>query len=104
MTAVSVLPTGESMNPRFPREASYFDEAQTAYVLFKLSDNRTRPTRVVTSFGPLQGWTLGSEHELYHDQTNAYLGRYKVVGVHHFASNEHAGDVPDIKIKHCVVK
>ncbi len=100
----SVLPTGESINPRYPQMATYYDVDQVAYVMFKTLDERTRPTRVLTSFGALDGWTLGTEHDLFHDQTGAQLGRYRVVGVHHFGSGEKAGDVPDRKIKHSVFK
>lgn len=98
----AVLPVGESINPRRPQTATYFDLDQTAYVMFKLNDARTRPTRVLTSFGAM--WKLDEVVELFHDQTGAQLGTYKVVGIHDFRSGEMAGNVPDSKIKHAVLK
>lgn len=102
--AIAVLPTGTSMNPANPAGATYFSPDLTAYVLFKKNEARTRPTRVVTSYGSLDGWRIGTLVHLEHDQTQAYLGEYQVVGIHHFLSGEWAGAIPDIKIKHCVVK
>lgn len=99
-----VLPTAETLNPLFPADSVYYDVGQTAYVLFKTSDARTRPTRVLTSFGALSDWHVGKEVDLSHDQTGRLLGRYRVVGVHHFASGERVGDVPNMKLKHCVAK
>lgn len=101
---VAVLPVGESMNPLNPAGATYFDKDQVAYVLFKTSDKRTRPTRVVTSFGLVPGWKIGTELVLEHDQTQYYMGDYQIVGIHDFASGEWAGDVPNYKIKHAVLK
>jgi len=105
-TSMYVLTShGETMNPAYPQGATYFDDGQTAYVLFKLNDNRTRPTRVMTSFGPIAGVKLSSELDLYDDQSGKWLGRYRVDGIHHFATGELAGVVPDRNdIKHCVVK
>lgn len=102
--AVAALPTGETMNPLKPQGATYYDAGQTAYVLFKVNESRTRPTRVFTSFGNFPDWKIGTLVHLQHDQTNAYLGEYRVSGIHHFATGEMAGDVPDLKIKHCVAK
>lgn len=102
--AVAALPTGESINPLYPQGATYYDPGQTAYVLFKRNEARTRPTRVFTSFGNFPEWRLGTVVHMQHDQTGAYLGEYEIVGIHHFGSGEMAGDVPDIKIKHCVAK
>jgi hypothetical protein len=101
---VAVLPTGTTMSPLLPVGATYYDVAQTAYVLFKLNEARTRPTRVMTSFGNITHWKLGTEIVLEHDQTQVVLGRYRIDGIHHFASGERAGEVPNLKLKHCVVK
>lgn len=100
-TDYAALPTGTSMNPSSPETAEYYDEGQTAYILFK--DGRTRPTRVYTSFGGF-AVVIGDFMTLYHDQTGAALGRYEVVGIKHFASGESAGTIPNSKIKHCVAK
>ncbi len=101
----AVLPTGENINPAKPAGAPYYAPDLVAYVMFKLNEQRTRPTRVLTSAGLLgPDWMLDMEHMLYHDQTGAQLGTYKVVGIHDFASGETAGDVPDIKMSHSVFK
>jgi len=102
--AVAALPTGTSMNPLHPETAEYFDKDQTAYVMFKVSEQRTRPTRVFTSFGNFPDWKIGTLVHFQHDQTGAYLGEYRVSGIHVYANGEMAGDVPDSKIKHCVAK
>lgn len=97
--------TGERMNPLYPQAARFYDRSQTAYVLFKLSDNRTRPTRILTSIGPLADVKIGTTLELIHDQDGKRLGEYQVVGIHDFGSDEQIGDVPDLNnILHCVVK
>lgn len=104
MRNIDVLPTGVTMNPRDPRTAAFYDQKQTAYVLNKTSEHRTRPTRVMTSHGPLAGMKLNSSLRLFHDQTGEELGEYEVVGIHDFWSGETVGNVLDFKLKHCVVK
>jgi hypothetical protein len=99
----AVLPTATSVNPRYPVN-SYIAGDETLYVMWKTSDTRTRPTRVLASSGPLPGWKIDSEHDLYHDQTGAQMGRYRVVGVKDLKSGEQAGNVPDFSIKHAVFK
>ena len=103
---VSVLPTGRSLNARHPDPAkhTYFDPKTVVYVLYKLNERRTRPTRVLTSSGPIDGWRIGSVLALEHDQTNAYLDDYMIVGVKDFETGEQTGDVPDLSIKHAVLK
>lgn len=91
------------MNPRHPEAAEFYHPEQTALVLFKTSEARTRPTRVITTFGK-SSWKLDDVIHLAHDQSGAYMGAYRVVGVHHFATHEMAGLVPDAKIKHQVLK
>lgn len=66
--SAALLPTGEKMNPAHPQDAAYFDENQVAYVMRRLDQPRTRPTRVFTSYGSV-GWELGSQHQIHHDQT-----------------------------------
>lgn len=102
-TTTAVLPTGETMNPQRPEADTYFNVDQTAYVLFKLNEERTRPTRVVTSYGRMD-WAIGSVVELAHDQTRTWLGAYRVTGIRDFATGQTWGIVPDMRIKHCVVK
>lgn len=101
---IAILPQGEVwINPARLATHALFDPQWVAYVLRKTSEERTRPTRVLTSHGGL-GWKLGDEMRLVHDQTTAYLGGYAVVGVSR-ADNGHAlGAVPDRLIKHGVIK
>lgn len=102
---VAALPVGESINPANPDRSHYaFGQGQIAYVLWKVNENRTRPTRVLTSYGGIPGWTLGTEIHLHHDQTGAYMGKYRIAGVVDFDTMETAGDVPNIKIKWQVCK
>jgi hypothetical protein len=100
----AVLPVGSSLNPAYPQTAEYYADDLVVYVMWKTSDQRTRPTRVLTSYGALSGWTINSVHELYHDQTGAQMGSYKVVGVKDFKSGESTGMIPNIAIKHAVFK
>lgn len=92
------------MNPTHPKRSQYYDVGQTAYVLFKTSEARTRPTRVYTNFGVFADVKIGTVVNLIDDQTCRTLGYYRVVGIHNFASGETAGDVPDINLAHCVAK
>jgi hypothetical protein len=101
----AALPVGASINPRRLAQSDLWDAGWVAYVLFKTSEARTRPTRVYTSHGSL-GWKLGDTVSLWHDQTGVQLGIYKVTGITYAdpANGLTVGDVPDIKIKHCVAK
>jgi len=109
--------TGSYMNPAFPIDADFYDVGQVAYVLFKSSEARTRPTRVLTSYGPLQmrdpdnlsvvtrrALRLGDIITLNNDQSGSWVGDYRVAGIHHFATGSRVGDVPDRKLKHSVAK
>ena len=98
-----VLPTGEQMNPRHPEGAVYFGFGQSAYVLRRLDIIRTRPTRVITTYGPTDT-AVGSRVSIFHDQTGAFLGDYQVVGTHNFSTGEIVGEVPDRMIKQSVFK
>lgn len=102
--AVAALPTGETMNPAQPEQDEYYAADLTAYVLFKVNEARTRPTRVFTSYGCIDGWKIGTIIHLQHDQTGAYLGEYRITGIRDYATGESAGDVPSMRIKHCVAK
>jgi hypothetical protein len=91
------------MNPSAPESAEYFDPELVAYVMRK--PERTRPTRVLTSFGDLgEDWAIGTTHVLYHDQTNAGLGTYTVVGIADFSTGRKTGEVPDRQLSHAVFK
>lgn len=97
-----VLPTGTSINPA-RNEGEYASEGTMLLVLFKVDDSRTRPTRVVSTYGGEGHHHLGQEAVCFHDQTNARLGHYRVVGIRH-ADGRTEGEVPDRKIKHSVFK
>jgi len=98
-----VLPTGEQMNPRHPEGAVYFGFGQSAYVLRRQDILRTRPTRVITTYGDTDT-AVGEYVSIFHDQTGAFLGDYQIVGTHNFSTGEIVGDVPDRMIKQSVFK
>jgi len=102
---LAVLPTGASINPTQLAASAFYFKEMVAYVLFKQNESRTRPTRVLTSYGSL-GWKVGDVKYLQHDQTGAYLGEYMVSGIAYGDPDAgmSVGDVPSISIKHCVVK
>lgn len=103
--SVAALPVGESINPANPDRSHYaFGQGLVGYVLFKTSEQRSRPTRVLTGYGTIPGWTVGTEIHLHHDQTGAYMGQYRIDGVVDFDTMETAGRVPDMKIKWQVLK
>jgi len=101
---IYALPTGSSMNPQAPQDSAFFDAQQTCYVLQKVSEARTRPTRVLTSFAGITSVGIGSRFMLRHDQHFTGLGEYEVVGIAEFFSGVRFGDVPNRKIMHCVAK
>lgn len=80
-----------------------FMDEPVAYVLFKTSESRTRPTRVLTSIGGM-GWKVGDEMRLYHSQTGLLLGHYQICGISRKDNYIKVGNVPDRLIRHCVVK
>lgn len=104
MAIFYALRTGTTMNPLRPQAAKFYDKGQTAYVLFKTSEARTRPTRVYTSFHAFKDVRIGTIVNLTDDQTGANLGAYKVSGIHDFASGEMAGDVINLNLPHSVAK
>ena len=103
-----ILPTGTKINPAAPQTAEYYDEGQVAFVMRRLDEDRSRPTRCFTSFGGSvgedSGWQIGSKHSCYHDQSGKFLGDYETVGTVVFKTMEKQGDVPSVKMSHCVFK
>jgi hypothetical protein len=98
-----VLPTREQMNPLRPEGATYYDIGQSVYVLRRLDVPRSRPSRVVTTFGATDT-AVGERVSVFHDQTGAFLGDYQVVGTRNFSTGETIGEVPDRLIPHSVFK
>ncbi len=112
---VHLLPTHESIDPTKLDQSQYWDIQWVAYVLFKTSEARTRPTRVITSHGPLRArdpqapsgfrdLKLDDEIVAYDDQTGKWMGTYRVAGISREDTGARIGQVPSIKIKHQVVK
>lgn len=99
-----VLPTGKTLNPTQPETATFYNVDQVAYVLQRLDEARTRPTRVVTSYGSTPSYQLGDTWDVSHDQTSRYLGRYEVVGIVAFAGTTRLGEIPDLNLAHAVFK
>lgn len=75
--------------------------ADCAYVLYKTNNERTRPTRIMFTDKPEDGWRMGSTVALYKSSTSEHLGEYMIVGVKHGPTGESAGELPDRLIKAC---
>ena len=117
VASITVRPTGESIDPTKLDQSQYWDIAWVAYVLDKTSEQRTRPTRVITSHGPLHAreanpvtgskfrdLMLGDEIKVWGDEKGDWLGDYRVVGIAREDTGAVIGNVPAIRIKHQVVK
>lgn len=78
--------------------------ADCAYVLYKTNEERSRPTRILFTSAPVEGWRMGSVVTLYQGGSMNELGTYMVVAVFHGPTGENAGGVPDRKIKACLVR
>jgi len=101
-----ILPTGTKIDFANPEAAEYFDSDQIAYVMTRVDESRSKPSRVFTSFGEYDElWAVGSKHICKHDQTGRQLGIYEVTGVMVFKTGATLGVVPTKgKANHCVFK
>lgn len=99
----ALLPTGERMNPSAPETATYFDENQVAYIVRKRFTDKTS-VRVLTSYGSLSDYTMGSSHEIHHDQALYHLGTFEVIGIVNYKTGEKEGFIPNRKLGHWVFK
>ncbi len=97
--AVVIKPAGVGVNPSLMTGSS----SDTLYVLYKLDDKRTRPTRVVSTKSPSKKWKIGTVFHVQQHATLKYLGKYMVVGVIDCSTGDSAGEIPDRKIMHSVV-
>lgn len=71
------------------------------YVMYKVNENRTRATRVLTTNdNPPTDWEIGSVIGLTTRGYGKFLGLYMVVGIRDEKTNQEVGDVPDIKLAH----
>lgn len=77
--------------------------ASIGYVLFKLSETRTRPSRVMFRSQPVETWRLGTTIWLQKAGTMENLGEYMIVGLMEAQSGEYAGQIPDRLTKACVM-
>lgn len=102
--AWSLLPTGETMNPARPEGATYYDRDQVAYIVTGVSPDNDGAVRVLTSFGPLNGWTLNTFQTIRHDQSCRDLGRYRVTGIRNYKTGFQAGEIPDRPVRQWVFK
>jgi hypothetical protein len=54
----------------------------TAFLVQRLDEARTYPTRCIHNAGGVEDdWRIGNTWNLYHDQSDAHLGHYRVVGI-----------------------
>lgn len=111
----AVLPFGRDYgkwNPRDVENAAFGKNwlaGSTAIICKRLDEQRTRPTRLVfTSGSPSEGDKIGSRFMARHDQTNAALGEYEVVGLVMYDQDGNVarivGDVPNIKFSQSTYK
>jgi len=98
------------INPARLRQHPEWQPDWVAYVLFKTSEERTRPTRVLItrgplhhSGGPLDGLTLKINDviRLRHERSMVVLGVYKIAGIARSDTGLTLGDVPDRMIRRC---
>jgi hypothetical protein len=98
----ALQPTGTWMNVSTPETAEYYDRDQVAYVVRSTVGVNCR---ILTSFGALgDSWFVGTKHDIAHDQTNEYLGKFEVVGIVNFASGATVGEIPTRSWPHWVFK
>lgn len=102
--AWSLLPTGETMNPVRPQDATYYDRNQVAHIVTGVSSDCFGVVRVLTSFGRLRGWNLHTIHAIRHDQSCRSLGRWRVTGIRNYKTGWRAGEIPDRPVRHWVFK
>lgn len=83
-----------------------------AYVLFKTSEQRTRPTRVLVSDEPIyhaggqldgRALKLGDHIKLRREDSNVVLGVYEVCGINRADTGRRLGNVPNQLIRRCSV-
>jgi hypothetical protein len=98
----AILNTRTAMNPRTPKGADYYDERQVAYVV--RGYNGRNANKVITSFGRLTGWEVGTTHELVGDQSGRSLGTCVVEAIFTFATGEMEGYTDNRKLAHWVFK
>ena len=77
--------------------------ASVAYVLFKLSEKRTRPSRLMFRSQPVDDWKLGTTFWLQKSGSMENLGEYMIVGLMEAQSGEYAGQIPDRLTKACLM-
>jgi hypothetical protein len=110
-----ILPLGEEyskvnvLDPdSFPFGGPEWMVGSVVYVMAK--PERTRPTRVFISGGGSVGadWRIGNVWRCRHDQTNALLGTYTVVGIVVYGADGEVirtvGETPNVKMAAAVFK
>lgn len=91
---VSLRGTGNARQP----DGYLIAPDMVVYVLFKMNEERTRPTRILGMERAVPGWRLGTVIHVRNAQTKEHLGEYMIVGAIDHNTGEHVGDVPDRKI------
>ena len=87
-TANYVLPFGQGYkkwSPLDPQAHAFGPQwlaGGTSYIVRRIDKPRSKATRVIHTCGtPDADWRIGNTWTIRHDQTNAFLGTYEVVGV-----------------------
>lgn len=98
------------VNPSRMRAHPEFDERWVCYVLFKTSEARTRPTRVLVTHGALRhlggeldglALKLGDVIKIRDERTRIVLGVYSISAIVRADTGQSIGDVPDRLIRRC---
>jgi hypothetical protein len=107
-----ILPFGREYgrwNPRDVANAAFGQnwlKDMVALVCLREDQPRTRPSRVIFSHNPgelSERDKIGQRFTARHDQTNALLGEYRIVGIVRYSSEDGSvekivGDVPNVKL------
>ena len=85
MNSAAILNTGINLKLNSPQENEYWNEELVGYII--RMDGKSK-LRIVTSWGSLRDYDLGSRHEFHADQSGRRIGFGEVIGIY-------AGDLAD---------
>ena len=98
------------VNPAQMASHPEYQHDWVAYVLFKTSEERSRPTRVLITRGPLLhsggaldglALKLGDVIRLRHERSRVVLGVYRIAGINRADTGLALGEVPNRMIRRC---
>lgn len=101
MTTGYIFTTDKLLNPR--KSNPYYERGNGEQVCYVVSREGSILPKAFTSYGEIQGWTLGSQHRVVSDQTGRNLGFHEIVGIVR-ADGSIEGEVPNRQMAHGVFK